>query len=1013
LSGIDSTKHSLNGISKHKTNTALCCSFAICVILLCSTLPVQGQVYVGGELTANETYSPVNNPYIVTQDLIVTNDVTLTILPGVELLFEYGTSLINNGTLIAKGTPGEHILFLPKNQQSFAGQWYGIVFNKSKTFLDADSAYFSGSVLSDAEISYATYAITLDNNSSLLVEETQINQSSFGIHIKQSDNNTIRNCVFTACDFGIFLANGFNNPGNNIYGNRIYSSSDVGIFINSNSLQTNRNFITGNYIHSCNIGIHAGNYGNNGAGNNVISGNTFLGNKDALKLFQGANTVSNNYFVLNRNGVICWKSNSNIITQNLFSRNVLFAVTLAAGSSFNNITHNGMNYNSGAVWAKPDSSGNSLFNSFLYNTIYKNTDFSFQIKNTPQGSLQFNNIFNNGDFQSFQNQSDSLIHTEYCYWGSINESAIDSIIYDVKDNPATGEVFYQPVLTDILSTAPVPPPDNVIKQRIGNDVVVSWDALILNDLTGYNVYYKPIDGISYSNVIHNGMNTSVNLGNFPIEDSVVVTAYDFLATGTNDQPSGHESDFAFAIIAPYAGPDTAICYSSSYSITDATALDYESLTWSTSGDGTFSNTHILKTVYYPGEQDYLNGYVNIFLKAVSGEYQYQDAARITFHDAPEVHAGNDTILSMDSTLWLVEATASGYDHLKWTTSGDGTFDADTLKKPVYTPGQQDKDSGEVTLFFTAYSACGQAIDQISLLIDPGYSIEGRIHAGTVMATNSTLSILQSKNGSIKPIRAGLVTSDGNFKIKSLFIGDYYLYAIPDKTVFPTYLPTYYFNDIKWGNAYKLKLNANTYDVDIDLAKLTVQLPEGGGSIFGYCTATAGNNESCGDVTILLYDKLMKNVLDWVLVSNGSDFRFKNLPYGDYVLVGEKTGLPSFYSDVLVLTASQPKVENIELLCSSAGYKFYGSGNSDEPDGSANIALYPNPASDRFYIKGLVAGNSYDVRIFNSQGRVEKFFNQRELNENFPILLDELSSGLYFVEVWTDGICIMRQKLLKN
>ena len=36
---------------------------------------------------------------------------------------------------------------------------------------------------------------------------------------------------------------------------------------------------------------------------------------------------------------------------------------------------------------------------------------------------------------------------------------------------------------------------------------------------------------------------------------------------------------------------------------DASAQFYNSLTWSTSGDGTFNNKNILNPIYYPGAND--------------------------------------------------------------------------------------------------------------------------------------------------------------------------------------------------------------------------------------------------------------------------------------------------------------------------------------------------------------------------------------------------------------------------
>lgn len=1008
--GHERLNHS--GLSLQPVNKVLCSSVAVFIAMVLFAFPSQSQVYVGGSLLADATYSPGNNPYIVTQDLIVTKGITLTILPGVEMLFEIGTSIISDGTLVAKGLPDQKIRFLPKNQLSFPGQWNGIVFNNAKTILEADSSYGSGSVLSEANITYASYSVTLAKNSSLLIENTKIEFSSFGIYIMESGYNTIRNCSINGSNFGIFIASGFNNPGNIISGNAISGSSDVGIFINSSSVQSHHNIIKENHISSCIIGLHVGNYINNGTSFNTIKGNTFYENKDAIKLFQHSNTIQNNFFVRNRNGIICWQSNHNTITENLFSRNTLSALTLTAGSSFNTVTNNSLNYNKGGVWIKPDSMHNSLYNSFLYNTLYGNSEFSFQILNAPQGPVQFNNIGRNGSYHSFINLTDSIVHAEYNFWGTTSESSIDSIISDLHDQPQIGEVIYKPILDQILTTAPVPPPDHAIKQIIGNDLVVSWDTLVITDFSGYNVHYGSKKEVAFEHTINNGTYTMINMGSIPVDDTIAVTAYDSQVDNLNDQTEGHESDFTISILAPYAGPDTAICFNSGYSIYLATAFNTDSLAWSTSGDGMFTSTNVLNPVYTPGEQDYLKGYVYLYLDDETAKSEYTDVALITFHDAPLVFAGNDSTIFTDSALMLNTAAASRYDFLKWTSSGDGYFDTDTLINPIYMPGPGDILAGSVVLKIEGFSACGSASDQLLLTINPGFSLKGRIHAGESLAAKANIYLYLDKEGDIQPFRSGLMTMDGNFEINALHAGNYYLYAIPDKSENPDYLPTYYFNDIHWENAYRLDLYANTYDLDIRLAKSPLQLPLGEGSIKGYVTTLPGSTEKCGDVTVLLYDKQMKNVIDWALVRNGNDFSFINLPFGDYVLAGEKTGNQSFYSEVIVLSPLHPQPNDIQLLCTAAGYKFSNPGNVRPQTLTENITIYPNPVLDWLHIKGLKESEKYTIRLINSQGYIQKFYTVQDGIDTNSLFLGKLSTGFYIIEVYRLGDCLLREKLVK-
>ena len=542
-------------------------------------------------------------------------------------------------------------------------------------------------------------------------------------------------------------------------------------------------------------------------------------------------------------------------------------------------------------------------------------------------------------------------------------------------------------------------------------MVVSWDQEEITDINGYNVHFGAFDNIVFEHTIHNGMNTSVNLGPLPVEDTIAITSLDVLANGAKDQTDGYESDYSFAILAPYAGPDTAICFNSSYSIINATAFNYVSLSWSTSGDGLFSDTHILNPVYNPGPQDFANGFVNLFLNTESNGLQLKDRAIVTFHAAPVVYAGSDTTITIDTTLWLVNATASGNASLKWTTSGDGIFSSDSLCNPVYHPGPGDITAGTAILSLTGFSACGAATATIRLKMDPGYRIVGKVHSGGVLAVNSRLNLYQGQPGKVKQVRNDVIVADGNFEIKALLSGTYYLHAIPDKRDASGYLPTYYFNDIHWENAYKLEISANTYDVDVDLARISVHLPKGAGLIRGYCSSSPGTTDVCSDVTVFLYDKQIKNILDWDFVRNGNDFRFTDLPYGEYMLVGEKAGSPIFTSGLISLSPSHPETEDIVLVCSPAGYKF-SVPDYTEPYNIDNIKMFPNPVSDLLNIVGLPGKGENSVCLTSSQGKVYNYFSGSDGIENICISLGAIPSGLYIIEVCEGGTCLLRQKVVK-
>ena len=98
---------------------------------------------------------------------------------------------------------------------------------------------------------------------------------------------------------------------------------------------------------------------------------------------------------------------------------------------------------------------------------------------------------------------------------------------------------------------------------------------------------------------------------------------------------------------------------------------------------------------------------------------FTDTAIITAHGNPVVNAGSDTDIcpSGDS---LSSATGSDYNELLWTTSGDGTFDNDTILHPFYTPGTNDISSVSVTLTLSAtgFGSCNNTSDDIILSVNP-------------------------------------------------------------------------------------------------------------------------------------------------------------------------------------------------------------------------------------------------------------------------------------------------------
>mgnify|MGYP000847460224 FL=1 len=173
----------------------------------------------------------------------------------------------------------------------------------------------------------------------------------------------------------------------------------------------------------------------------------------------------------------------------------------------------------------------------------------------------------------------------------------------------------------------------------------------------------------------------------------------------------------------YAGTDFNICEGSNINISLATAGNYQSLSWSTTGSGLFLNGNTLTPTYIPSALDINSGLVSLTLTAwpmTPCANPATDALMVTINRAPQVFAGNNTSLCPPNQYTTLSATASNYTNLLWTTNGTGTFTDPTSLVTVYSPSAADISNGSVTLTLTGYanSPCSNVSDDIVLVLVP-------------------------------------------------------------------------------------------------------------------------------------------------------------------------------------------------------------------------------------------------------------------------------------------------------
>ena len=87
------------------------------LLLLIVTLQRVENTSIGGDITVDTTLSLNGSAYVISKDLVIAENATLTIEPGVKLLFKVGVALKVKGSLQAKGNSNNRIIFskIPTN----------------------------------------------------------------------------------------------------------------------------------------------------------------------------------------------------------------------------------------------------------------------------------------------------------------------------------------------------------------------------------------------------------------------------------------------------------------------------------------------------------------------------------------------------------------------------------------------------------------------------------------------------------------------------------------------------------------------------------------------------------------------------------------------------------------------------------------------------------------------------------------------------------------------------------
>ena len=191
------------------------------LILFLSYSSIRAQTYVSGGIFANTTWSLSNSPYIVTNTLTLFPTDTLTIEPGVVVLFDSSVIFEVRGTLLSLGTLHDSILFSSSSPNPHQGIWRGISIRDDL----GGSGIFNYSILK-----FGFYTLALNWGSSGV--SLNVNNSKFENNYIASNAGATLDVIIDSCYFtNNYIAI---TGGNKIVTNSIFVNNYYGLLIAEN-----------------------------------------------------------------------------------------------------------------------------------------------------------------------------------------------------------------------------------------------------------------------------------------------------------------------------------------------------------------------------------------------------------------------------------------------------------------------------------------------------------------------------------------------------------------------------------------------------------------------------------------------------------------------------------------------------------------------------------------------------------------------------------------------------------
>lgn len=300
-------------------------------------------------------------------------------------------------------------------------------------------------------------------------------------------------------------------------------------------------------------------------------------------------------------------------------------------------------------------------------------------------------------------------------------------------------------------------------------------------------------------------------------------------------------------------------------------------------------------------------------------------------------------------------------------------------------------------------------------IPSSYLLSGTVYKNSILtpltAGKIYLKKYKSSSVALQNIDSTDISPNGTYQFPINQLDSFVILAVPDNTVNPNVMPTYYDSTSQWVSAKIIVPAGNLIGLNIFIDEMDTSTT-GPGNISGVLIEGDGFHKVLGKTPIKKVDaSLMKTgttkAVRHCITDTLGQFIFSKVPIGSYYLWVDITGIPvdtSVLNLQFTVTTSDTVFSNLIVAVDSnliyIDTSLTGIKKIISQSKSAMLKIFPNPTGENLIIESFITQPCMaQISLVNILGQKEIYFEE-EINVGIyrkEININKLNPGIYFLQ----------------